>query len=185
MHSKASRVIKFNKQVMIADNCYYVDNRGIRHGFSFSQNLKSLIFIGPNAQEFILESNGNSDIKFYSLRVKRSGQQIMIFNDFVSIGEKNDFNNRKVGWIVDLNKDGVFDLLQRDKLQIFGSSSDSSGSYRKTASSNASIYKTDVINFRVWDKNTRSFIERYFQSKRQREAYYRDYDFKFLWKEIP
>ena len=67
MHSKASRVIKFNKQVMIADNCYYVDNRGIRHGFSFSQNLKSLIFIGPNAQEFILESNGNSDIKFYSV----------------------------------------------------------------------------------------------------------------------
>ncbi len=184
IQSKASRIIKFKKQVMIADNCYYVDSKGIRYGFSFSESLKSLNFIGPNSQEFVLESNGNSDIKFYSLRVKRGGQQLMIYNDFVSIGEKNDFNNRKVGWIVDLNKDGVFDLLQRDKLQIFGNSSNNSNSDRKTASS-ASIYKTDVINFRVWDKATRSFIERYFHSKRQREAYYKEYDFKFLWKDLP
>ncbi len=167
---------------MIADNCYYVDNRGIRHGFSFSDNLKSLNFIGPNSQEFILESNGNSDIKFFSLRVKRGGQQLMVFNDFVSIGEKTDFNNRKVGWIVDLNKDGVFDLLQRDKLQIFGNTSLNSN--RATASS-SSVYRTDVINFRVWDKRTKSYIEKYFHTKRQRDSYYKDFDFKFLWKDLP
>lgn len=165
---------------MIADNCYYVDSKGVRYSFSFSENLKSLNFIGPHSQEFILESNGDSDIKFYSLRVKRKGQQIMIFNDFVSIGEKNDFNNRKVGWIVDLNKDGVFDILQRDKLQIFSNNNLSSV---RTIASSPSVYKTDVINFRIWDKTTKSFLERYFHSKKQRDSYYKEFDFKFLWND--
>lgn len=180
---KGSRVIKFKKQVMIADNCYYVDNDGDRHEFVFSDKLKSLRFVGPRSQEFILESNGNSDIRFYSLQVKRNGQQLILYNDFVSVGEKLDFYSRKVGWIVDLNKDGYFDLLQRDKLQIYGNkNAQVSKSQQRTVASDTSIYKTDVINYRIWDKVTKSFLEKPFHSQQQRDQYYKDFDFKFRWK---
>ncbi len=179
-----SIIVKFKKQVMVADNCYYVDGKSYRHPLKFAKGLKRIHFAGPRGQEFILEPNGSSDMKFYSLHVRRNGQQLMMVNDFVLYGEKEDFNNRKVGWIVDLNKDGFFDILQRDKLQIHGKLKNDklSSTYRNRSLASIRLFKTDVISFRVWDKHTQSYLEKPFYSLKQKEKYYKEFDFKFTWR---
>ena len=179
-----SIIVKFKKQVMVADNCYYVDSKRYRHPLKFANGLKRIYFAGPRGQEFILEPNGSSDMKFYSLHGRRNGQQLMMVNDFVLFGQKEDFNNRKVGWIVDLNKDGFFDILQRDKLQIHGKlkSDNLSSTYRNRSLASIRLFKTDVINFRIWDKPTQSYLEKPFYSSKQKEKYYKEFDFKFTWR---
>ncbi len=167
---------------MVADNCYYVDQNKQRIPFNFSNQLKYIYFLGPKGQDFVLESNSSGDIKFYALYVRRKGQQIMRVNDFVTQGEQKDFNNRKVGWIVDLNKDGIMDIVQREKIQIHRSSLPAEKSKPIRTQASTLIYKSDVINFRMWDTTTQSYLEKYFQTSKQKTEYYKIYDFKFNWR---
>lgn len=168
---------------MVADNCFYVDHSGQRHNFVFSDQLKHIYFVGPRGQDFILESNSSGAVKFYALYIRRNGQQIMRVNDFITQGEQKDFNNRKVGWIVDLDHDGIMDILQREKLQIHRSVLPAEKNKNVRSQASAQIYKSDSINFRVWDKTTNSFLEKPFQTLKQRQYYYKNFDFKFNWKD--
>jgi len=182
-----SLIVRFKKQVLIANDSFYVDQKNQRHTYQFSKRLKYIYFAGPRGQEFILESNGGTDMGFYSLFVRRNGQRILVINDFISYGKKSGFENRKAAWILDLNKDGIFDLIQRDKMQIKGNAKNNAARPASRGRSPASVsrpshqYKADLFNIRVWDKESQSFIEKPFRTVREKNHFYKKYDFKFKW----
>jgi len=177
------KIVKFKRQIMVADNCFYIDSTGERHPLSFSEQLKRVHFVGPRGQDFILESSGSGDIKFYTLSVRRHGQQLMKVNDFVSLGQQKDFDNRKVGWVIDLNNDGIFDILQRDKLQIHRQVIREDVKKQTRTEASVQIYKSDIINFRIWDFKTKSYLESPFYTLKQKKDYYKKFDFKFQWRD--
>lgn len=106
------------------------------------------IFKTKKGQSFEIEAIKSKDLTFYTLTVKRGDSIVLIINDFAIMSKTSKIRMLKEGWIDDVDGDGYFDIIQREKTFI------------STARTPAANYTNDKLRMKVWSKNESLFIEK-------------------------
>ncbi|MCK6597952.1 MAG: hypothetical protein L6Q37_06270 [Bdellovibrionaceae bacterium] len=107
---------------------------------------EKLVFRGNRKQIFEIEAIKTKDLIFYTLTVSRGNTQVLKINDFAISSSSSKLAMRKEAWIEDLNGDGYFDIIQREKTQIV--------SKRRPTS----VYKNDKMVLKMWDPDLNLFV---------------------------
>ena len=137
-----AEAIKLKKKVHFTRGKYKIDNNPYK--FIFAD--EKLVFRGNRKQIFEIEAIRTKDLTFYTLTVSRGNTQVLKINDFAISSSSSKLAMRKEAWIEDLNGDGYFDVIQREKTQIV--------SKRRPSS----VYKNDKMILKMWDPDLNLFV---------------------------
>lgn len=156
-----SEDLRFEKKVHFTQGRFKIDNKT----YKYINSSSVTVFKGKRSQIFEIEAIKSKGLTFYTLTVKRGDTPILVINDFAVMSKSSKIRMLKEGWIEDLNGDGYFDIVQREKTFISGS---------RTPSSH---YTNDKLRIKMWDSQQNLFIEKESTSKLYKTAL-KKYNFK-------
>jgi hypothetical protein len=156
-----SEELRFQKKIHFTQGRFKVDSKS----YKYINSNTVTIFKSKNDQIFEIEAIKSKGLTFYTLTVKRGETPILIINDFAVMSKSSKVRMLKEGWIEDLNGDGYFDIVQREKTFI---------SNTRTPSSH---YTNDKLRIKMWDSQQNLFIEKESTSNMFKKAL-KKYNFK-------
>ncbi|MBN8537423.1 MAG: hypothetical protein J0M15_10255 [Deltaproteobacteria bacterium] len=142
-HTAIADQFSFRNRIHFTQGRFKIDK--LKYKYINSKSVS--IFKGKKNQSFEIEAIKSKDLTFYTLTVKRGDSIVLIINDFAVMSKTSKIRMLKEGWIEDVNNDGYFDIVQREKTFI---------SNRNPASND---YTNDKLRIKVWDTNENIFIE--------------------------
>lgn len=152
---------KFKKKLHFTQGRFKIDSKKYKY-----INSKSVsVFKGKNDQVFEIEAIKSKDLTFYTLTVKRGQTPVLIINDFAVMSKTSKIRMLKEGWIEDINGDGYFDIIQREKTFI------------SSVRTPAAHYTNDKLRIKIWSVDQNLFIENDSTSKLYQSAL-KKYNFK-------
>lgn len=156
-----SEELRFQKKIHFTQGRFKIDGKT----YKYINSNSITIFKSKKNQIFEIEAIKSKGLTFYTLTVKRGETPILVINDFAVMSKSSKIRMLKEGWIEDLNSDGYFDIVQREKTFISGS---------RTPSSH---YSNDKLRIKMWDSLQNLFIEKESTSKLYKSAL-KKYNFK-------
>lgn len=135
---------KFNKKIHFTQGRFKIDSKS----YKYINSGAATVFKGKHNQVFEIDAIKSKGLTFYTLTVKRGDTPILVINDFAVMSKTSKVRMLKEGWIEDINKDGYYDIVQREKTFISSS--------RKPSSH----YTNDKLRMKLWDPQQNIFIEK-------------------------
>lgn len=152
---------KFTKKIHFTQGRFKIDTKS----YKYINSNSPTVFKGKNNQIFEIDAIKSKDLTFYTLTVKRGETPVLVINDFAVMSKTSKVRMLKEGWIEDINKDGYYDIVQREKTFI--------SSARKPSSH----YTNDKLRIKIWDSQQNIFIEKDSDSQLFKSAL-KKYNFK-------
>lgn len=156
-----SEDFKFKKKLHFTQGRFKID----RKKYKYINSKAVSVFKGKNDQSFEIEAIKSKELTFYTLTVKRGETPVLIINDFAVMSKTSKVRMLKEGWIEDVNGDGYFDIIQREKTFI------------SSVRAPSAHYTNDKLRIKIWNSDQNLFIENDSTSKFYKTAL-KKYNFK-------
>lgn len=135
----------FKRKIHFTQGRFKIDGK---KKYKYINSKKISIFKGTRDQVFEIEAIKSKDLTFYTLTVKRGDSILLVLNDFAIMSKTSKIRMLKEGWIDDIDGDGYFDIIQREKTFI------------TSARNPTSNYTNDKLRIKIWNEEQSLFLEK-------------------------